>query len=221
MSATIQAKERFNFTGSQTKQLRAEGQVPAVVYGKDKEPVSISVEGIDLIKKVREEGKNAVFSLEIENGKSYNAMLYDYQMDALKGELTHIDFYLVDMASEVDVQVSVNVEGESKGEKEGGVLQQTMYEINVRATPGNIPEEISIDASELEIGDSVTVSELKSGKNYEILDEDDNTLVTVLPPQEEDVPEPGEEGIAEGDVEEPEAIKEKDTEEDKEEETNN
>ncbi|WP_411954413.1 50S ribosomal protein L25/general stress protein Ctc [Alkalibacillus sp. S2W] len=216
MAAVIQAKERQDTTRSETKQIRAAGRVPAVVYGKDKDPITVSVDSMDLLKKVRDEGRNAVFSLEVEGGKSLEAMLYDYQTDVIKNELTHVDFYLVDMSTEVDVEVSVNIEGESKGEKEGGVMQQTMHMLNVRATPRNIPEDITIDANELEIGDSVTVGDLKSGKNFELLDDEDTTIVTVLPPQQEDVPEVGEEGASEEDAE-PEVINEKseDNEEEK------
>ncbi|NIK12707.1 50S ribosomal protein L25/general stress protein Ctc [Alkalibacillus almallahensis] len=216
MAAVIQAKERQDTTRSETKQIRAAGRVPAVVYGKDKDPITVSVDSMDLLKKVRDEGRNAVFSLEVEGGKSLEAMLYDYQTDVIKNELTHVDFYLVDMSTEVDVEVSANIEGESKGEKEGGVMQQTMHMLNVRATPRNIPEDITIDANELEIGDSVTVGDLKSGKNFELLDDEDTTIVTVLPPQQEDVPEVGDEGVSEENAE-PEVINEKseDNEEEK------
>ncbi|MET3683761.1 large subunit ribosomal protein L25 [Alkalibacillus flavidus] len=215
MAAVIQAQERQDTTRSETKQIRAAGRVPAIVYGKGKDPITVSVDSMDLLKKVRDEGRNAVFSLEIEGGKSLNAMLYDYQTDVVKNDLTHVDFYLVDMSTEVDVEVSVNIEGESKGEKEGGVLQQTMHMLNVRATPRNIPEDITIDSNELDIGDSVTVSDLKSGKNFEILDDEDTTIVTILPPQQEDVPEVGEEGTAAEDTE-PEVINEKSEDENEE-----
>ncbi|GAA0467227.1 50S ribosomal protein L25/general stress protein Ctc [Alkalibacillus silvisoli] len=218
MAAVIQAKERPDTRRSANKLIRAEGQVPAVVYGKGKEPVTVSVDSMDLVKKVREEGRNAVFSLQIEGGKSLDAMLYDYQTDSIKQDLTHIDFYLVDMSTEVDVEVSVNIDGESKGEKEGGVMQQTLHALNVRATPNKIPDEITIASAELDIGDSVTVGDLKANKDYEILDDDESTIVTVLPPQQADVPEEGEEGAAGDEQAEPEVINEKSDNEGKNEE---
>ncbi|WP_017186523.1 50S ribosomal protein L25/general stress protein Ctc [Alkalibacillus haloalkaliphilus] len=209
MAAVIQAKERPDTRNSVTKSIRAEGFVPAVVYGKGKEPVTISVESMDLVKKVRDEGRNAVFSLQIEGGKSLDAMLYDYQTDSIKQDLTHIDFYLVDMSTEVDVEVTINIDGESKGEKEGGVLQQTLHTLNIRTTPNKIPDEITIASAELEIGDSVTVGDLKTTQDYEILDDDESTIVTVLPPQQADVPEVGEEGAAGDEQAEPEVINDK------------
>ncbi|TFB21037.1 50S ribosomal protein L25/general stress protein Ctc [Filobacillus milosensis] len=208
MAATIQAKDRSDLRRYQTKNLRKEGYVPAVVYGKGKEPVTVAVEEIELIKNVRDEGRNAVFSLAVEGKDSLSVMLYDYQSDVIKDKLVHADFYQVDMSTEVDVEVNINFEGESQGVKDGGVKQQAMHTLNVRSTPNNIPEEISIDISELNIGDSVTVGDLKSGKNYEILDDDDATIITILPPQQEEVPEEGDEGVAEENAE-PEVINEK------------
>jgi large subunit ribosomal protein L25 len=213
MAATIQAKDRTDLRRSQTKKLRKEGYVPAVVYGKGKEPVTVAVESIELIKNVRDEGRNAVFSLEVEGKDKLSVMLYEYQSDAIRDDLTHVDFYQVDMSTEVDVEVNINFEGEAQGVKDGGVKQQALHTINVRSTPNNIPEEITIDISELTIGDSITVGDLKSGKGYEILDDDETTVITILPPQVEDVPEVGEEG-GETDAE-PEVINEK---EDKDEE---
>lgn len=207
MAATIQAKDRLDLRRSQTKRLRKEGYVPAVVYGKGKEPVTVAVEGVELIKNVRDEGRNAVFSLEVEGKDKLNVMLYDYQADIIKDELVHADFYQVDMSTEVDVEVNINFEGEPQGVKDGGVKQQTLHTINVRSTPNNIPEEIAIDVSELTIGDSITISDLTSGKGYEILDDPETTVITILPPQSAEVPEVGEEG-GETDAE-PEVINEK------------
>ncbi|MGP4073778.1 50S ribosomal protein L25/general stress protein Ctc [Piscibacillus sp. B03] len=207
MAATIQAKDRSDLRRSQTKRLRNEGYVPAVVYGKGKEPLTVAVEGVELIKNVRDEGRNAVFSLEVEGKDKLNVMLYDYQADIIKDELVHADFYQVDMSTEVDVEVNINFEGEPQGVKDGGVKQQTLHTINVRSTPNNIPEEIAIDVSELTIGDSITISDLKSGKGYEILDDPETTVITILPPQSAEVPEVGEEG-GETDAE-PEVINEK------------
>nr|WP_289038355.1 50S ribosomal protein L25/general stress protein Ctc [uncultured Allobacillus sp.] len=212
MAATIEGKARTDLRISNTKSLRSEGQIPGVLYGKGKEPVNISVDGIDLIKKVRDEGRNAVFSVKLDNGNAYDAMLYDYQQDAIKGELTHVDFYMVDMSQEVDVEVYIRLEGEAVGEKDGGVRQQPMHVLNIRSTPGNIPEEILIDISELNIGDVITVGDLKGDKNYEIMDEDETTIITILPPQQEEV----ETEDSDEEPAEPELVNAKDDEEEEE-----
>ncbi|MFC3040982.1 50S ribosomal protein L25/general stress protein Ctc [Virgibacillus xinjiangensis] len=182
MAATLKATKRENLTKSATKQIRETGGVPAVLYGKEQEPTSISVESIDLVKTVRDEGRNAVISLDVQGGESVDVMLHDYQMDPLKDELIHADFYAVNMSQEMDVSVPLRLEGEAIGSRDGGVLQQPLYELQVRAKPGSIPEEIVVDVTSLEVGDSLAVSDLPKADSYEITEEPDTTIVTITAP---------------------------------------
>lgn len=184
MGIQLKANQRTDLKQSTSRELRQEGNVPAVVYGKDKEPITVSVNSIELLKTVRDEGRNAIISLDVEGNKTVDVMLHEYQIDPLKDELIHADFYIVDMAQEMDVEVPVRLDGEAIGSKEGGVLQQPLYHLQVRAKPNNIPEEITVNVSELEVGDSIMVSDLKQGRNYEILDDENQTIVSVTPPEE-------------------------------------
>ncbi|GGD04331.1 50S ribosomal protein L25 [Thalassobacillus devorans] len=184
MAIQLKANQRKDTKQSANRGLREEGNVPAVVYGKEKDPITVSVNSIELLKTVRDEGRNAIISLDVEGGKTVDVMLHEYQIDPLKDELIHADFYIVDMAQEMDVEVPVRLDGESIGSKEGGVLQQPLYHLQVRAKPNNIPEEITVDVSELNVGDSLMVSDLKQGRNYEILDDENQTIVSVTPPEE-------------------------------------
>jgi|SRR5690625_912721 len=186
MAVKLKVKQRENLKSSATKALRNAGQIPAVVYGKDKDSTPIYVDSLDLIRTVREEGENAIISLDIEDGKTVDVMLYDYQMHPIKDEVIHADFYIVDMTEEMDVEVSVRLEGEAEGAREGGILQQPVYELQVRAVPRAIPEEIVVDVSALNIGDTITVADLPVEEEYTILDEVDTAIATVLPPEEEE-----------------------------------
>ncbi|MYL31935.1 50S ribosomal protein L25/general stress protein Ctc [Halobacillus halophilus] len=192
MAITLKAKQRQNLKQSVTRELRQEGDIPSVVYGNDKEPITVAVNSIELLKTVRDEGKNAIISLNIEGKDTVDVMLHDYQVDPLKDELIHADFYVVNMSQEMDVEVPIRLEGEAAGSKEGGVVQQPLYDLAVRAKPADIPEEILVDISELNIGDSVMVSDLKASRNYEITEDDNTTIVSVTPPEEmpEEEPEP-------------------------------
>jgi len=212
MTVTLKATQRENLKHSATKKLRHSGHVPAVLYGKKDEASSIAVNSIELVKTVRDEGRNAIISLDVENGKTVDVMLHEYQMDPIKDELIHADFYVVDMKEEMDVEVPLRVEGEAVGAKEGGVLQQPLYELQVRAKPADIPEEITVDVSELEIGDTISLTDLPTSDKYEFLDDDDTTIATVVPPTEE---EPLEEDEEEDAAQEPELVN---AEEDEEEE---
>ena len=77
-------------------------------------------------------------------------MVQEYQTEPVKGDVIHVDFFAVDMSEEMDVAVPVRLDGEATGVKEGGVLQQPLFELQVRAKPADIPEEIVVDVSELE-----------------------------------------------------------------------
>lgn len=186
MAIKLKATQREDLSGSATKQSRKSGFVPAVVYGKAKESKTVSVESMELLKTVRDEGRNAIISLDIENDVAVDVMLHEYQMDPVKGELIHVDFYIVDMLEEMDVEVTLNLEGEAQGSKDGGILQQPLYELQVRAKPADIPEEISVDISGLEIGDSISVGDLPVSEKFEYLDDAETTVAVVLPPQEEE-----------------------------------
>ncbi|MFD1362579.1 50S ribosomal protein L25/general stress protein Ctc [Lentibacillus salinarum] len=182
MAVTLKAAKREDLTKSVTKQIRTNGDVPSVVYGKDKESKAISVNSIELVKTVRDEGRNAIISLAIENEKPVNVMLHDYQTEPLKDEVIHADFYIVNMDVEMDVSVSLSLEGEPAGVKDGGVLQQPLYEVQVRAKPANIPDVITVDVAELGVGDTLTVGDLPKADSYEVIDEEETTLATVVPP---------------------------------------
>lgn len=186
MAIKLKAEKREDLKTSVTKSIRARGFIPSVIYGQDTEPTAISVEGIELLKTVRDEGRNAIMTLDIQDGESVDVMLHEYQTDPVSSDVTHIDFYIVNLTEAMDVSVVVNLVGEAVGSKEGGIVQQPSYELEVRAMPRDIPEEINVNIDELNIGDSISVSDLPVSDSYEFLDDQDATIVTVLPPEEEE-----------------------------------
>lgn len=212
MSVTLKATQRKDHKHSATKAIRESGHVPAVLYGKKDAPTSIAVNSVELVKTVRDEGRNAIISLDVENGKTVDVMLHEYQMDPVRDELLHADFYVVDMKEEMDVEVPLRLEGEAQGAKEGGVLQQPLFELQVRAKPADIPEEITVDVSKLEVGDTISLTDLPKAEKYEFLEDEDTTIATVVPPTEE---EPEEEGAENDASQEPELVGAKDEEEEK------
>ncbi|GAA4076301.1 50S ribosomal protein L25/general stress protein Ctc [Amphibacillus indicireducens] len=210
MAVKLRAERRDDLTKSHTNQLRKKGFIPSVVYGNDKEAITVAVENIELLKTLRDEGRNAVITLDIEQGESVEVMLHEYQMDPLRDEVIHADFYVVDMSQEMDVTVSIQLEGEPAGVREGGILQQPLYELQVRATPANIPDQITINVADLEIGDAISVSDLDKAEGYEVTEAPDTTIVTITAPQAEEALEPSEDG----EFVEPELVDQKgDTEE--------
>lgn len=163
-------------------ELRSSGNVPGIVYGYQAETTPLTVSEKDLIKTLRESGRNGVINLEVE-GKTFNVVLSDYQMDALKGNFKHVDFLAINMSDELEVAASVHTIGESPGEKEGGIVNQPNREVNIKVKPSDIPDSLEVDVSKLEIGDTLTVGDIRGTVSYEILDEDDFILVSVTAPR--------------------------------------
>lgn len=169
---------------SELKELRKTGKVPAVVYGFETENTSLSVDENEFIKVIREVGRNGVIDLEIADGVT-QVMVNEYQFDALKNQITHIDFIAINMQTEVTVEVQIELTGEAPGQKEGGVLEQPLFEVSVTAKPADIPETIEVDISDLNVGDSIHVEDIRSKGNFVIENEDADALVIISAPTEE------------------------------------
>ncbi len=189
LKATIRQGKQ---TRSSLNKVRNEGKIPAVVYGYGTKNTSVKVEEVDFIKLIREVGRNGVIELEV-GSNTVKVMVSDYQINPIKNKITHIDFLAINMKSELTVDVVVNLVGEAEGVKEGGVVQQPLFQLSVTATPDDIPENIEVDVTELNIGDTITVGDLKADKAYTINNEDEEAIVSVVPPT---VEEPAEEGEA-------------------------
>ncbi|MBO0995486.1 50S ribosomal protein L25/general stress protein Ctc [Bacillus sp. SD088] len=184
MESVLAANRREHGRRSQLTEIRERGDIPAVVYGYRVENTPIFINSIEFIKTMREVGRNGVIALDLD-GKKTNVILHEYQQDPIKNEVTHADFLAVDMKQEMDALVRVELVGEAEGAKQGGVTQQVLYELSVTATPSNIPEVFEVDVTDQQIGDTITVGDIKDKYNITINHEEVETIVTVQPPREE------------------------------------
>lgn len=185
MATTVKTKSREKGKQSNLTELRHDGFVPAVVYGYKTESTTISVSELDLLRTLREVGRNGVMKLDVD-GKPVNVVLSDYQMDVLKGKFVHADFLAINMSDELEVTVTVSFTGDSAGVREGGVLNQPNREVTVKVKPSEIPDSIEIDVTDLEIGDTLTVGDIRGKTNFNILNEDDFTLASVSAPRSDE-----------------------------------
>jgi len=179
--------------------LRRAGQIPAVLYGRKIEPVLLSVNTKDL-EQILKKGSFGQFilNLVIQNGKKMTkpAIIKELQTHPVSGSLIHIDFYEVDMKRQIKVMVPVVTTGKAVGIEEGGLLNIVRREVEVFCLPGDIPEAIEIDISELSIGDSIHIEDVPLGENVEVSADVNFTVVTVLSPKvEEEVVEEEEEEL--------------------------
>ena len=202
-------------TRSDLKKLRNTGKVPAVVYGYGTKNTSVKVDEVEFIKVIREVGRNGVIDLGV-GSKSIKVMVSDYQKKKKKNQITHIDFLAINMTEERTVDVPVHLVGEAAGAKEGGVVEQPLFDLQVTATPENIPESIEVDITELEVNDSYSVSDIKVSGDFTIENDPEESVVTVVPPTDEPTEEEVEAMEGEAVTEEPEVVgeeKEEDSEE--------
>ncbi len=186
-----------------SRSLRRQGRVPAVLYGPKIDPVILSVDVLDIDKILRQSGGQAFLNLAIKNGETgkKTAMIKDIQTHPVSRKYLHIDFYEVAMDKKIQVKVPVVLTGAAKGAEEGGTLQLIRREIDVLCLPMDIPDSISIDVSEMEIGDSVHVKEIPVPEHVEIIADTDFTVVTVSGAMvAEAAPEAEEEEVEEGEA---------------------
>ncbi|MFJ5966130.1 50S ribosomal protein L25/general stress protein Ctc [Bacillus sp. NPDC093026] len=201
---TLKATERTDFKRSTLQKIRHSGHVPGVIYGKNTDNLAVSLDSVELLKTLRDEGKNTIITLEV-NGETKSVMVTELQTDPLKNELVHADFQVVDLQREIEADVPVQLIGESKGVKNGGVLQQPLFEISITAKPNDIPQNIEADITNLDVNDVLTVGDLSVQSSYKINNDPEEVVASILPPQQSEVSEPH----SEAEQKEPEAIREK------------
>ncbi len=207
---TLVGYDRKDLRKGATKQLRRDGQIPSVIYGKN-ETKNIYVEAREFDKKFHHISENTLITIKIGR-KKHDVLIKDYQENHLKNYMVHIDFYEVEQGKLLRTNIPVHLEGSPKGVKEGGLLQQTLHEIEVECTPKDIPEFFSLDVSALELGESLHVSSLSAPEGVKILSDEDDSIVTITAPRQEE--EEGEEEAADA---EPEVIGETKSDKDSEE----
>lgn len=185
MSTVLQATERKEFRHSSLKKIRNEGNIPAILYGRAVESKPVFVSSADLTKTIRTVGRNGIISLEIDGNKQ-DVILTDYQEDAFKKEILHVDFLAVDKSSKINVTVRLVLVGEAAGVKDGGVLQQPVYELSITSTPNEIPQQIEVDVTNLQVGETVTIGDILYQGDFTINHEPDEVIASVLPPKQEE-----------------------------------
>ena len=198
----LNATVRKTTGNSPARELRRGGQIPAVLYGPQTEPILLSVD-IKALEQIFKRGNigSIILNLVIQNGKKITkpAMIKELQSHPVSGNLIHIDFYEIDMQRKINVMIPVVTKGRSKGVESGGMLQIVRREIEVLCMPGDIPAAFEIDITDLDVGDSVHIEEIPMGDNVELLSDVNFTVVTILSPKmEEEAVEEEEEEALEG-----------------------
>ncbi len=182
MTETILHAESGRETGSPAaRRLRREDRIPAVVYGKGMDPLSVSVARPDLRVAVSgAAGMNTILDLTID-GTVYPSIIKDVQRHPVRQNITHVDFIQVDLNAEITVTVPVRLEGDAKEVlSNNGLVDLAMNEIEVTTTPRNIPDEIVVDVSEMTMETTITLADIEVPSGVEITGDPELPVVTVL-----------------------------------------
>jgi large subunit ribosomal protein L25 len=178
------------------RRVRSGGQVPGVLYGREREPVAVTFNEKELLSSLdKEKRRNTVLKLNVRpaDGKGtaeeVTAMVRDAQINPLSRRLVHVDFLAVDLNAEVHVTVPLLLTGKAIGVTNGGNLHQSMHMVPVAAKPAAIPTKLVVDVSALDIGDALHVSDLKLGDGVRVVLDAKEAIASVVAPKAEKVEE--------------------------------
>lgn len=162
------------------------GLIPAVLYGPGIENVSIEIDR-KVIEKMYKEVGETLIDLDVE-GKTYNVLVHETQVDPITLELIHVDFYQPNLEEETEADVHLEIVGLSPAVKLGGTMISNMREVTVKALPRNLPNKIEVDVSGLkEMGDYITIKDLKVGEGIKVIfDDPEEIVIQILEPEDVD-----------------------------------
>jgi large subunit ribosomal protein L25 len=186
MAATLTIEKRDGRGKNEARRLRASGRIPAVLYGAEKgKALEIAVDPKALLRILHSEsGVNTLIGLEgmSEAGRDARVLVKEYQLDPIDHKLLHVDFYQVAMDKAITVTVPIVLKGEAKGVKQqGGIVDFVNREIEIEVLPGDIPENIVVEISELMLNQGVRVRDLHTeGAKWKPISEADMMIVHVV-----------------------------------------
>lgn len=193
----LTAEPRAQRGRSEARKLRAEGLLPGVIYGAGIEPVALSVPRSDLLKVLHAHGAHPLVTVKVSGGRDYLALVKELQIDHVRQLALHVDFHRVQEDKPVQTEVEVMIVGTAAGVKLGGILDVPLRTVAVEALPRDLPEHIEFDVSDMDVGSTARVSELKAPPGVTILTDPEQTLCSVVAPRvEEEAPLSAEEAEA-------------------------
>ncbi|MBS4024409.1 MAG: 50S ribosomal protein L25 [Clostridia bacterium] len=191
----LDAKVRAGNTKGYTRELRNKGFIPGVLYGKQPGAVKISLVLKELEQALAKGGTKGLVTLNLTDNNGpvkVPTMIKEMQTHPLKGVMTHIDFYQVNLKEKVVAEVLINLTGEAEGVKAGGILQQQLRVVEVECLPTEIPSNISLDISYLGIGDQVLVRDLPIPATVDLITEREKLVAGIAAPRTTEPDEAGE-----------------------------
>ena len=189
---TVAAEVRASRGKNEAHRTRSAGQIPAVLYGAFKDPVSIAVNPREINRIIRSStGYNTIFNLAIAGGETTPVMVVDQQVDPVKGNLLHADFKRIDLTKRIRVSVPVSTTGEAKGVKvQGGLLEVITRAIEIECLPDEIPEGFTVDVTELMIGQAKRAGDVALSGSMKLISAPDTVIAHSVALRAEEVVAP-------------------------------
>jgi len=183
---SLKAAER-DVVGKKIKKYRADGKIPAVVYGHGKENKNLWVEYLDFKRAYEKAGENAIIELEVGEG-SMPVLVCETQHNPISGNFSHIDFLQVNMKEDVEANIPLEFIGESEAVKAlGGILVKNIDEVEVKCLPADLPSKFEIDISAIKtFDDHIKISDIKIPSGVEVLNDKETVIALVTPPRSEE-----------------------------------
>ena len=182
MDAKLETERREDSGKGVARKLRAAGRVPAVFYGHDQEATRLSVDAREMVHVLRSSGGSNVLLDLMVDGKAHLAMPREIQRDHIHNKLIHIDFLAVSRTETITVDVPVIEFGDAAGVKEGGVVEHHLRDLRVECLPQDVPEQLDVDISELNIGDMIHVRDVVVPAGVTVLTNPDDAVLSVITP---------------------------------------
>jgi len=177
----IKAAKRTISTKSSVNQSRKSGFVPGIYYSKEEEPIPITLAEMSL-KSLVYTTETHLVNLQIDDTDVKKSILKNVQFDPVSDKIVHFDFQGISLDQLIEIEVPVTLEGQSKGVKDGGLVQHTLHKLHVSCFPTDIPEHITLNISNLGIGDSIHVKDIVLDK-VKVLNNPDVIIVSIVMPR--------------------------------------
>jgi large subunit ribosomal protein L25 len=195
---TVTAEVRDTRGKNEARRVRKAGRIPAVLYGAFKDPLSLAVDPREITRIIRSStGYNTIFDIAVGGGETTAVMLVDKQVDPVTGAMLHADFKRIDLSKRLRVSVPVHVTGEPMGVKQqGGLLEVISRSIEIECLPDEIPEQYTLDVTELMIGNSKRASDVPLTGSMKLISQADAVIAHVVAMRAEEEVAPAAEAVA-------------------------
>ncbi|HPB07220.1 MAG TPA: 50S ribosomal protein L25 [Rectinema sp.] len=174
----LRVSPRGKLTKGELRQERKKGRLPAQIYGKGIEPISVFLEGKEFTNVAKRITESMIIDLDLE-GKRFAALLKEIQKETISGDILHIDFNLLRYDRKIRVRVPLHLNGTAKGVKDGGILEHSIHEIEVECDSDNLPEKIEVDITDLEANHALHLREIALPEGVKLITNPDTVFAII------------------------------------------